>query len=371
MADGAVMELTSTRQDVLDVLLIDDDPELAELVDSVLRYHTDQRFSVRVETTARHGMAEYDRRPADVVILDLGLPDTSRADPLATLKSLLARNPTPCVVVLTGHPWPGLGRQALRMGAQDYLEKGDLSASRLRDGVLYAVERHAHTVRNVPSSALAGAEQVSRAQGQPGGAERLRTPLSTLTNAIEEAHGRRVADPDLAELLERALRGAYALGGQLDQVVAAQRRTVDREPVELEAIALDVADGLAGLTDAVGGSIIVGDLPAVWGQPDPLRLLLRNLLVNALQHGGPGVHVEVGHEDRPRGLQIRVDDTGPGIEPEDRSGVFDAEAQHGRGFGLRACAAVATAHGGRCWIEDSHLGGTRVVVELPVRRRAS
>lgn len=360
---------TTTRTDVLDVLIIDDDPELAHLVEAALARHETQQFEVRRATCATDGIDAYDLQPADLVVLDLGLPDSSRADPLRVLRELMSRHPSPCVVVLTGHAW-GLGRQAMRMGAQDYLDKGEMSPAQLRDAVVFAVERHAHTTRNASISALARADGAASQPGQPGGADRLRTPLATLTRALEQMR----REPGLpaverADLLDQALRASYALGGQLDQVVAAQRRLLGREAVDLTALATELVGHLAELTEAVGAHIDVHELPRVWGQPQPLRLLLRNLTLNALQHGGPGVHVRIASQPHPRGIRLLVEDSGPGIPAGERADLFDLTGPAGRGFGLRACAAVASAHGGRCWVEDSPLGGARVIVELPARRR--
>ncbi len=363
---------SATRVGELDVLIIDDDQDLARMVITVLEHHAGQGFSIRHVSTAADGLEAYDRRPADVVVLDLSLPDAERAEPLGVLRELLSRHPTPCVVVLTAHPW-GLGREALRMGAEDYVDKQRMSASTLRNSIVYAVERHAHRARAAAASTKT--TQHAPTQDATRGAERLRGPLSLLTRSLEQAHAAHNAvtggDPEVDQLMDQALRAAYAMSGQLDQVVAAYRRVEDREPVDLGLLAEGVAADLDGLAASIGGRIDVGRLPSVWGQREPLRLLLRNLMVNALQHTRPGVTVRVSASDHPRGVRLFVDDDGPGIPLEQRSDVFEllGTAPGGPGFGLRACSAVATAHGGRVWVEDSPYGGARVVVELPVRRR--
>ncbi len=372
---------THATVEELDVLVIDDDQDLAAMVATVLQHDRSQAFRTRMAKNAQEGLDAYDAQPADVVLLDLGLPDVPRAKPLEVLRRLLECHPRPCVVVLTAHPW-GLGRDAVRMGAEDYLDKSDLSLTVLRDTILYAAERHAHGIRGAADSAAASLHTPTR--GPAFGAERLRAPIAQLTETLEALRGSNVSGVEGQRLVDQALRASYALGGQLDQVVAAQRRVDGREPVDLGGLAESVVADLHGLCEAVHAKVTIGPLPSIWGQREPLRLLLRNLVLNALQHTRPGVEVGIAALDHPMGVRIFVDDDGPGIEASLRAALFTARrddesagdgqdrvtAERGpRHFGLRAAAAVATAHGGRCWAEERPGGGTRIVVELPVRRR--
>jgi two-component system, cell cycle sensor histidine kinase and response regulator CckA len=74
----------------------------------------------------------------DVVLLDLGLPDSQGLD---TLRKLRDKNPQVPVVVLTGKDDEELASQALKEGAQDYLVKGQIPAGSLQRAIRYAVER--------------------------------------------------------------------------------------------------------------------------------------------------------------------------------------------------------------------------------------
>ncbi|MDQ3023475.1 MAG: PAS domain S-box protein [bacterium] len=76
----------------------------------------------------------------DVILLDLGLPDSQGLETLRTLRQM---NPQSAVVVLvlTGNDDEELALQALKEGAQDYLVKNDLGSASLRRAIRYAVER--------------------------------------------------------------------------------------------------------------------------------------------------------------------------------------------------------------------------------------
>lgn len=126
------------------------------------------------------------------------------------------------------------------------------------------------------------------------------------------------------------------------------------------------------------------------GWPDGLRLLVDNLLDNALRHGRPNGQIDVAltaddHAEAPQRNQtttrptmvcLTVDDDGPGIPADDRQRVFERFARGssqapGSGLGLALVAQQATVHGGRAAIDTAPRGGTRVTVHLAPAERAT
>jgi DNA-binding NarL/FixJ family response regulator len=75
----------------------------------------------------------------DVVLLDLGLPDSQGLETLAKVKALAAAVP---IVILTGLDDESLGLQAVRAGAQDYLPKTHIDGYIVTRAIRYAIERH-------------------------------------------------------------------------------------------------------------------------------------------------------------------------------------------------------------------------------------
>lgn len=149
-------------------------------------------------------------------------------------------------------------------------------------------------------------------------------------------------------------------------------------PVELqEVVKLAVADVLPharlkqidlGLSDDAPPSAL-----RVLGQPEALRVLLRNLLENAVKYTPVAGRVDVSLallQGRP---VLRVDDSGPGIAPEERERVFDrfyragaAAPETGSGLGLAIVQVIATRHGATLQLDHSErLGGLRVSVFFP------
>ena len=109
--------------------------------------------------------------------------------------------------------------------------------------------------------------------------------------------------------------------------------------------------------------------------PEDLELIWVNLLENAVQYSPPGSKVTVRIDrDTSPGVRISVEDSGPGIPPEELPYIFErfrrgdpsrARATGGFGLGLAICKAVVTALGGRIEAANRPGTGTRVCVQLP------
>lgn len=122
-------------QDQVQVLLVEDDDGDALLVEELL---SDVDTAVTVQRARQLADARKLIQETACVLLDLGLPDSQG---LHGLRWLLQQEPDATVVVLTGMADEYLGEEAVRAGAQDYLVKGDLTGTRLRRVIRYAVER--------------------------------------------------------------------------------------------------------------------------------------------------------------------------------------------------------------------------------------
>jgi len=119
------------------VLLVDDNHGDIRLIREHL---ADAGLDFRIETAqSLAGAVERCFRPGiDVVLLDLGLPDSVGLD---TLKSFRSRAPELPVVVVTGLNDKDIALQAVKDGAQDYLIKSEISGSTIPRVIRYAIER--------------------------------------------------------------------------------------------------------------------------------------------------------------------------------------------------------------------------------------
>jgi diguanylate cyclase (GGDEF)-like protein/PAS domain S-box-containing protein len=131
------MNTAPTATAALSVLVIEDNPGDARLVELYLREDPARPFKVAKAARLGDGLAILKDQSIDVVLLDLSLPDSFGMETLSTLR---AASSVP-VVVLTGTSDEALALEALRQGAQDYLVKGQGDGELVRRAIRYAIGR--------------------------------------------------------------------------------------------------------------------------------------------------------------------------------------------------------------------------------------
>ncbi len=123
----------------MDVLLIEDTSSDAVLIKAHLKGAADKSIRVSHVWRLEDGIAELEKRTFDAVLLDLGLPGFAGLDSLRHIKT--TRNDVP-IIVLTGDTSEEQALKAINHGAQDYLNKNQLSGPVLARSLHYATERH-------------------------------------------------------------------------------------------------------------------------------------------------------------------------------------------------------------------------------------
>ncbi|HYW15212.1 MAG TPA: ATP-binding protein [Allosphingosinicella sp.] len=192
----------------------------------------------------------------------------------------------------------------------------------------------------------------------------LRTPLASLRIRAENM------GPE--EERERLVATVEEMASTLEDILTLARTGRAREPVR--------PVDLAALSDAVVEEFRELGRPAAFAaspravlsvQPNLLRRALRNLIDNAVAYGGGAV---VAVEERPDGIEIRVEDEGPGIPAGRLEDVLDPfrrletsrnRESGGAGLGLAIANAVAQAHGGRLELANRAEGGLAASLMLP------
>ena len=214
-------------------------------------------------------------------------------------------------------------------------------------------------------------------------AHELRSPLTgvkgftaTLLNKWE-----RFSDSQKLLMLQTvdsdADRLSRLISGLLDAArIDSGRMRVRTEPVELEAT---VSKVLANISAGSGRSVPVtvnGPIPTIWGDGDRLAQVVTNLVENALTHGGGRVAISLAAvDDAASGVELCVDDEGPGFPEAVRGRVFNkfwhSGTSGGSGLGLYIVRGVVEALHGSVTIQDAPSGGARVRLWLPVAEPAS
>ena len=120
------------------VLLIEDNPDYAFLVEAMLRSTDQENISFTWADGLEKGIQQLQQDPVNVILADLSLPDSDGLATLTTLKTKAGATP---IIVLTGCNDEQLAIEAMRLGAQDYLLKTDLDKRGLLRAIRYAIER--------------------------------------------------------------------------------------------------------------------------------------------------------------------------------------------------------------------------------------
>lgn len=210
-------------------------------------------------------------------------------------------------------------------------------------------------------------------------AHELRTPLTNIRGWLDAAQDG-IAEPDAA-LLTSLQEEAHLLQHIIDDLqvlAAADAGTLHLGP---QAVRLDDLIGQSAAAHRAGAKaknvdLVVhtaGDL-SVHADPVRLRQVIGNLLSNAVRHTPPGGRVTLGARRAPRGVELRVTDTGAGIRPEDLPRVFDrfwrgdtsrSRKTGGSGLGLAIVRQLVRAHGGDVWVTSRPGVETAFTIRLP------
>ena len=121
------------------VLLIEDNPGDARLIDMMLAEARNMKFQLAWQDNLTAGLAHLKDHEVDILLLDLGLPESSGLQTLETALSHASKVPT--LVVLSGLSDEDIALRAVQSGAQDYLVKGHVDSALLVRSIRYAMER--------------------------------------------------------------------------------------------------------------------------------------------------------------------------------------------------------------------------------------
>ena len=211
-------------------------------------------------------------------------------------------------------------------------------------------------------------------------AHELRTPLAALklqALSLERAdtpEARQLAVARLTAGIERATRLVEQLL-VLARHEATSQDAVTTAQISLADLARRAAGDLAGVAQQKGVDmgVLRADEVSVPGHADALMILLRNLVDNAIKYTPAGGTVDIEVLGEGGQAVLLVEDSGPGIPPEERERVFDrfyriagSEAA-GSGLGLAIIKAIAERHGAVLTLGQSErLGGLAARVAFPV-----
>ena len=196
-------------------------------------------------------------------------------------------------------------------------------------------------------------------------------PIKSLAGSLDSLLQREPAPADLTADLRRGLQVIGSRADALGRFTAAYARLARLPPPRMSAVVLKpLVQRVAGLETRVPVAVRAGPDLTVTADGDQLEQLLINLLRNGadatIEHAGHGV--VVGWQRSARGLDLWVDDDGPGPPKTANLFVpFFTTKAGGSGIGLILSRQIAEAHGGTLTLEPGVDGaGCRAMLTMPI-----
>ena len=347
------------------ILVVDDSADNRTLLDLLLR---SQGYDVVMALSGLEALDITARQSVDMVLLDILMPGMDGLEVCRRMRSIPATRFLPIVAVTA------LGGKADRIaamaaGADDYLEK-PIDRTELLTRVKACLRLKAQKDE---------LDQL-RADFTAMLVHDLRSPLTTLQAAlILFEDGKRLGEIDNALLSRLALSAVAKMRGLIDGILDVARLESGQlslvvEAVEPVEVLKEVAEQAQVLADARRLRLVRSwpdTLPALSADRQKLAQILANLVDNALKFAR--TEIRLSARDAGAGMEIRVEDDGPGVEESDYPILFETWVQtktgrttgQGTGLGLASVKLLVEAHTGPVTAERPPDGGIAFAVRLP------
>ena len=357
------------------------------------------------EDALNHIMA---KRPMDLVISDLNLPDGTGLQVLWVLKKLV---PDVSLILVTRNASVETAIEATNPGAFAYHVKPlDLDAlggsirNALRQQRLMAQNKRLLESLMQSNSDLMEAnlelednnkklEELSLAKSQILSmvSHDLKTPLASIVGYVDRLLLQGASVGLLNEKQQTYIgavqKSSYRLKALIEDLldVAAIESGVLNISVEELDVEQEVLDSLKSMQDhfterAIQIEVEIPDgIPRVKADRVRLSQVITNLLSNACKYSPSGAMVTVTARDKPGFVQIDFSDSGPGIPEEDRSMIFtkffrvrnpSTSEASGAGLGLYICRHIMEMFGGKIWVNSQERQGSTFSLVLPTADQA-
>jgi signal transduction histidine kinase len=352
----------------LKILLVEDSRLEALYIEKTLGQAPPPLHKIKKAQTVSKAVSLLEEHEFDVVLLDLGLPDSVGFSGLQAILNVAPKVP---VVILTGLEDTETELSAMDYGAQDYLLKNRASVSALTRSMRHAIQRK--QIENIKS------EFISIVSHE------LRTPLTSIHGSLGLITG---AMTD--EVPEKILRLINIAHKNSERLILLINDILDIEKIDSGQMYFEMADEpLAPLIEHAvetnmayaarfNVNIEVEPIPAdLTVHVDPSRLIqvMANFLSNAAKYSHPGQSIRVSATSDGEKVRLSVQDFGIGIRAESQSELFNKFTQAdsvitrkkgGAGLGLYVSKQIVEHMGGRIGFTSEYGQGSTFWCDIPI-----
>jgi two-component system, sensor histidine kinase and response regulator len=348
-------------------LLFIDDEDI--VLKSVRRIFAGSGYEIDTAPSGDKGLEMARAGNYDVAVTDLKMPGLGGME---VLKILRKEKPDVVVVIFTGYANVETAREALKNGAFDYVPK-PFTPEELRSVVQNALEakKNAAGAKMLDLMAIVSHE--------------LKSPLAAVQTTAATLHRGYFGklEPEQQKIVETIIRNC----GYLEDII---RSYIDLSKMELDGLGafkerIPFVSGIVrevlempGVRDNVRRMPVVEEFegdPVVEGDPRLLKIVVGNLVNNAIKYGAEGTPVRLRLSVKGKELVFSVRNEGVGISPGDiRDRLFKrferlkqkgTEGVKGSGLGLYICKTIVDKHKGRIWAESEQGQCVEFFVALP------
>jgi len=366
------------------VMLVEDSPGDARLVEELLKEIKTPPLTFETVSSLALALPRLAEIAFDVLLLDLGLPDSQGLETLIKARQSAPHMP---IVVLTGFDDEERAVEAMQLGAQDYLVKGGFKTSMtLRRAIRYAIERSQvqAMLRETMQELEARTEEMEAFTNSVS--HDLKEPLRTIEAfsqfLLEDCAD--ALDDQGRDYLGRLAKASARLKNMIEELLILSR--LGKRLHEVEKV--DMAETVAEIVSANEFTIkkrravvnIQAGLPPVLADQSRVEQVFGNLIGNALKFNrSDRPAIEIGCDEGSGGFAtFYVRDNGIGIDPayHDRIfGIFQRlhvpEEFEGTGAGLAIVKRAVEALGGSVSLESGLGLGSTFYLRLPLWKPAS
>ena len=371
-------------EEKLRIMVVDDELIIRE---SLFNYFKKYGHVVETASSGIEALEKLKKAPFHVLFADIKMPGM---DGMELLEKVKDEHPDTMVVIITAYGSIESAANAMRIGASDYLLKPFKP-----DQLSLAIERISHQRRlisehNVEKVVMQQEKLASIGRLSAGVAHELNNPLTTiLTSAMliqEEFCPDQSVCSELQIVIGEALRCRKIVRSLLDfaRQTEPAKEMCNINDVVRECLVLTRKQ--AAFNDVNIAHDLSEDIPLISADKGQIQQAMINLILNAIEATDPGGKITIStttfskrffswYEDKllplDDAVEIRISDTGKGIDPDELDKIFDpffTTGESGTGLGLAITHGIIEQHGGGIDVKSKKGRGTTFIIRLPVNR---